>query len=185
MELLAEHRVSFQRANSGDAPELVEMPVIVREAIGGITIEGGRRRVEPVIMDCRLALSLVFFARELHSRGVVAIRHMSVIRPGARVGGTGRISGHARGLAIDVGALVLEGDERLVIEEVWSDRRRGASPCEAQGGDSQELTMLRELACQAAESGLFQVVLTPHFDRAHRNHLHFEVRPDVDWTYLR
>jgi hypothetical protein len=27
-------------------------------------------------------------------------------------------------------------------------------------------------------------VLTPHHDRAHQNHVHLELVPDVDWTYV-
>jgi hypothetical protein len=39
--------------------------------------------------------------------------------------------------------------------------------------------------CQAVENSLFQVVLTPHHDRAHENHVHLELKPEVSWTYVR
>jgi hypothetical protein len=28
-------------------------------------------------------------------------------------------------------------------------------------------------------------VLTPHYNRAHENHVHLEIKPEVDWTYVR
>jgi len=28
-------------------------------------------------------------------------------------------------------------------------------------------------------------VLTPHHDRAHQNHVHLELVPDVPWSYVR
>jgi hypothetical protein len=44
--------------------------------------------------------------------------------------------------------------------------------------------MLREVVCAAAASDLFQVVLTPHHDEHHQNHVHLEVRPNVTWSLL-
>jgi hypothetical protein len=40
---------------------------------------------------------------------------------------------------------------------------------------------LRQLVCAAAESQLFQLILTPNYDRPHRNHFHLEVTPTVRW----
>jgi hypothetical protein len=39
--------------------------------------------------------------------------------------------------------------------------------------------------CEAVERDLFQVVLTPHYDRAHQNHVHLELVPDVEWSFVR
>ena len=44
---------------------------------------------------------------------------------------------------------------------------------------------LRRLVCAAVEADLFQVVLTPHYDHAHQNHVHLELVPDVDWSFVR
>ena len=38
--------------------------------------------------------------------------------------------------------------------------------------------------CDAVERDLFQVVITPHHDRAHQNHVHLELVPEVDWSYV-
>jgi hypothetical protein len=45
--------------------------------------------------------------------------------------------------------------------------------------------LLRSVVCEAIDSQLFQVVLTPHHDRAHENHVHLELKPEVNWTYVR
>jgi hypothetical protein len=44
---------------------------------------------------------------------------------------------------------------------------------------------LRAIVCAAVDKDLFNVVLTPNFNRAHRNHLHLEVTRDVDWFMVR
>ena len=45
--------------------------------------------------------------------------------------------------------------------------------------------MLRGLVCDAIDDALFQVVITPHHDRAHADHVHLELRPEVSWIYVR
>jgi hypothetical protein len=44
--------------------------------------------------------------------------------------------------------------------------------------------LLRKVVCDAVERDLFQVVITPHHDRAHQNHVHLELVPEVDWSYV-
>lgn len=43
---------------------------------------------------------------------------------------------------------------------------------------------MRSAVCAAVQRDLFQIVLTPHHDEAHANHVHLEVRPGVDWVYV-
>jgi hypothetical protein len=124
------------------------------------------------------------WAPALRGAGVARLEHYSIYRPNARVGGSGRRSGHATGLAIDLGELLLDDGRRIVIEEAWTDRRRGVSPCPSRQGDSDDLRLLRDLVCGAYERELFQVALTPHHDEHHENHVHLELRPGVTWSLL-
>ena len=36
----------------------------------------------------------------------------------------------------------------------------------------------------ALEADLFQVVVSPHHNDAHNNHVHLEVRPEVTWRSI-
>lgn len=182
LELLRTHEVDFEQVEAEEA-EGVETPIRLLGPLGGVEISSPGRSVHDVL-DCRLAVALLAWAPALREAGVARIRHMSMYRPHARVRGTGGQSGHSFGLAIDAGAFVLDDGTELVVEEVWTDRRRRAPPCEPGPDDGPDLERLRRLVCTPAESGLFQIVLTPHFDAAHRNHVHLEVRPDVDWSCL-
>ena len=74
-----------------------------------------------------------------------------------------------------------DGSEVEVLT-AWESRARGAAPCEGEHEESERSAALRRLVC--ATGDLFQVVLTPHYDAAHANHVHLELRPDVSWRYL-
>ena len=44
---------------------------------------------------------------------------------------------------------------------------------------------MRSLVCDAAEQKLFQLVLTPHYNDAHANHIHLEVADARDQVFFR
>ncbi len=152
--------------------------------IGDVTIEFvGRNRVHQ-IMDCRLILAIHAWSPVLRAVGVERLRHLSALRPGAITRSTGRASGHSRGLAFDVRHIDFEDGRSVDVLTDWIWRQRGAPPCdpppEPEPPDS---ALMRALVCQAIEAQLFQVVVTPHNDDAHANHLHLEMVPGVDWVW--
>lgn len=175
--------VAFEILDPGEI-EGVGIPIRLAGPLDGVVIETTNRSESHAILDCRLAVALLAWAPQLRAAGITAIRHYSTYRAGARVGGSGRPSGHSHALAIDVGRMD-RGDEHLTILEAWEARAPGVDPCEGPFDESPTSALLRELVCAAVARELFQVVLTPHHDRAHQNHLHLEVRPGVDWTYVR
>ncbi len=136
------------------------------------------------IFDCRLVLAVHAWASELRAAGFVGIEHVSVLRPRARVAATGRVSGHAHALAIDVLRLVRADGTTFGILEDWIVRTHGADPC-APVAEPPEQSRVRRAVCRGVERGLFQIVITPHHDQRHANHLHLEVRPGVDWSVVR
>ena len=53
----------------------------------------------------------------------------------------------------------------------------GAAPQPA----SHDADRLRALLCAAVDARLFNVVLTPNYNRPHKNHFHLEVTAGVAW----
>jgi hypothetical protein len=43
---------------------------------------------------------------------------------------------------------------------------------------------MRKLVCDAARAGLFQTVITPHYNDAHRDHVHLEIDPGDDGHFI-
>jgi hypothetical protein len=167
--------------------EGVDMPIRLEGPVGGVRVEPSSGDAETVhsILDCRLAVALLEWAPDLRSQQVAAIEHVSIYRPGAHVRGSRRTSGHAHGLAIDALHFVLDDGTRLSVLEGWIDRTRGADPCAAREADDPGTARMRAAVCAAVQRDVFQVVLTPHHDAAHANHVHLEVRPGVDWSFVR
>ena len=182
--LLERSRVSYEAVPDREAPRVYE-PVYLRSSLSGVSFAPTHGGDEHSMVDCRLAVALLAWAPILQDAGVVRVEHYSTYRRGARVARTSKSSGHARALAIDAARFHLEDGRVLDVVEDWDERERGGDPCKAGRREDAAGRLLRGVVCEAVERGLFQVVITPHHDRAHQNHVHLELVPDVDWTYVR
>ena len=181
--LLERARVSFENV-PGDAAPQVYAPVYVTSALSGVSFGAHNGLAEQSMLDCRLAVALLAWAPFLQQAGVVRVEHYSTYRPGARVARSSRKSGHARALAIDAARFHLEDGRVLEVDADWDERERGGDPCGERRREDEAGRLLRRVVCDAVQNGLFQVVLTPHHDRAHQNHVHLELVPGVDWSYV-
>jgi len=135
----------------------------------GVSLRQSVMAVEPAAtLSCPFALAWVEFDDRVIQPA--AIRHFgrparTVRQIGAyscrnRSGGSGRLSQHASGLAIDIAGFEIEGGPRVTVKEHWRDPGpRGR--------------FLREVARGACES--FSVVLTPNHDVWHADHFHFDL----------
>lgn len=163
----------------------VRWPIRLTGPIGSVVFEPSDPNETFAVLDCRLALALNEWAGELRRAGVRRVGYYSMYRPFARVAGGKRVSGHAHGMAIDAARFTLKNGEVLNVLEDWEGRDRGEAPCPQRSDESSGGRLLRAITCEAADRNLFQVVLTPHYNSAHDNHVHLEIKPDVDWTYVR
>jgi hypothetical protein len=76
------------------------------------------------------------------------------------------VSEHSFANAIDISAFVFQGGRRVSVERDWVRAERPA-------GSSAAL-FLRRVTRRLFDEHVFSVVLTPSFDRHHRNHLHLD-----------
>ena len=181
---LVAHGVAFDRVRAADA-DGVRMPVRLRGPLDGVEVTARGKRRSNAILDCRLALALLSWAPTLRRAGITRIEHYSIYRPGAHVAGSGRESGHARGMAIDAARFYLRNGTALDVLNDWEERDRGGAPCPKRSDEAWPSRLLRSVVCDAVDHKLFQIVITPHHDRAHGNHVHLERKPEVSWTYVR
>jgi hypothetical protein len=144
------------------------------------------------VFDCRLALALSDFSRVLKAHDVDQARMFSAFRPSRHVHDGDEGARHAGGLAIDIarfGKKLAPGETER--DRVWLDvlhdfhGRIGAPVCGAGAAPPFPATKaareIRSIACEAADQHFFTSILTPNYDRAHRNHFHMEVTPNVRW----
>jgi hypothetical protein len=181
--LLDRAGVAFESVPEDAAPQ-VYAPVYVTSTLSGVSFGPHNGLSEHGMVDCRLAVALLAWAPFLQRAGVVRVEHFSTYRPGARVARSSRKSGHARAMAIDAARFQLEDGRVLEVDADWDERERGGEPCGERRREDDNGSLLRRVVCDAVQHGLFQVVLTPHHDRAHQNHVHLELVPGVDWSYV-
>jgi len=182
--LLERSRVQFE-AVPGDAAPRVHEPVYLLSPLSGVSFGPKNGITEHGMVDCRLALALLAWAPILEGAGVVKVEHYSTYRPGARVARTSKSSGHSRAMAIDAARFHLRNGQVLDVDMDWDERERGGDPCKLRKREDDAGKLLRRVVCEAVAQDLFQVVITPHHDRAHQNHVHLELVPDVDWSFVR
>jgi hypothetical protein len=174
----------FTHLPSAAAPG-VHWPIRLRGPVHGVQFEPLDPDPVFTILDCRLGLSLAAWARDLRRAGVRRVDYYSMYRPGARIGGDRAASSHAYGMAIDAARFTLDSGVTLDVQEDWEGRKRGQSPCPVRTDESRGSRLLRSVTCSGIDRGLFQIALTPHYNKAHENHVHLERKPEVDWTYVR
>lgn len=124
-------------------------------------------------LTCRMALALARFeqlaqeeaAKELGST-IVRFTHVGTYscRKMARFDW---VSEHSYANAIDLQALTLASGKRLTVEKSFGALDTGPKTPEAR--------FLRKLANRAFDEELFSVVLTPYWDKLHRDHLHLDL----------
>ena len=120
-------------------------------------------------MRCGLARNFVGWAREsampaarqMLGSDLVKIESMGTYACRNTIGtASARLSGHAVANAVDVSGFVLANGRRITVETGW------------RGGDPQSQAFLR--ATHDAGCRRFGTVLSPDYNAAHYNHLHFE-----------
>jgi hypothetical protein len=181
---LGRRNISFERVPEARG---VVAPLRLTGPLSGVTfrsnLPASKARTSPYdIYDCRLVLALDDFAGILVKHDIVEVVHLSVYRPvSPKVGLKGAGRRHSGALAIDAAIFKTRDGRSLSVEKDFHPRRIGARPCPA----PKDASELRKIACEANEARLFNVLLTPDFNWAHRNHFHLEVTANVRWTLVR
>lgn len=180
---LDRRHVSYSRV--GEARGVIA-PLRLTGPLSGVTFRSQlpakmRASATMEIYDCRLVLALDDFAKMLAAHDIVEVIHLSVYRPvSSKVPLKGAGRRHGGALAIDAAIFKTKDGRSLSVEKDFHGRI-GARPCPAPAS----ATELHKIACEANDARLFNVLLTPDYNWAHRNHFHMEVTAGVRWTLVR
>lgn len=167
----------------------VATPLRVAGPISGVTF-----RVPPVkstfgVLDCRQALLWIETAPIWAEHQIESIRIDNFYRNGARIR-AGKKSQHAYGLAADIVAVTLKDGREVEVEQdflgalgepVCGPRARVVAPPGTTPDHLDKAIRLRNLVCDLARRGAFHHMLTPNYNAAHRDHLHFDLQRDNRW----
>jgi hypothetical protein len=167
----------------------VAAPVRLTGALHGVTFAADVADKEVAttpyaIVDCRLVLALDDFAALLAKHDVVKVRHYSMYRPPPKDWPADKVgTRHDGALAIDAArfsrsdgtSLDVVKDFHGAIDDATCGS--GARPHPA----TDAAIELRAILCEAVDARLFNVVLTPNYNKEHHNHFHLEVTAGVKW----
>ena len=136
------------------------------------------------LADCRLVLALDDFAAILATHNIVRVRHYSIYRPPPKSWPDDKEGTRYDGaMAIDAAHFVNKDGKSLDVIKHFHGAI-GAKTCgEGAAPDpvTAEATELRAILCEAVAAHLFNVVLTPNYNKPHNNHFHLEVTAGVKW----
>ena len=136
------------------------------------------------LADCRLVLSLDDLAAILKQHDVVEVRHYSMYRPPpASWPEDRRGARHNGGLALDAARFVGKDGSVLDVDKHFHGAigAKTCGPGAAPRPATAEAVKLRAILCEVVDRRLFNVVLTPNYNRPHKNHFHLEVTEGVTW----
>ncbi len=171
------------------APSGVRAPIRLSAPLHGVFVHSALPPAERSssmyeLLDARLALALDDFCALLERHEVVELVHYTMYRPGASPRADSDLlpTRHPGGLAIDVGALRKRDGTWLDVGQHWQSDigRKTCGP----GAKQQKGPLAEELVgivCEAAGARLFHYMLTPHYDAAHHDHVHLEIKPSGRW----
>jgi hypothetical protein len=172
----------------------IDAPVTLEGDLRGVRFEFAYtlpQKSKKRILDCRLLLALDDFATIANAQQIAVVRYNSAYR-----GRWARVRGqrHVAGVAIDIVEFVKRDGEVLNVLRDFKGDGIGTNTCsvpttikarfktkprtKALGPKAIEL---RNLICTLDSARIFNLVLTPHYDRRHRDHFHLEVRRGIRW----
>jgi len=173
---LGRWKTSFKRVG---AHKGIATPVRVIGPIEGVTFRVPGEKSKFGVLDCRLALTLVEFARFLGPRDVTDVVVDNFYRINARLPSSrSKRSQHAYGLAIDLRSFRLADGRVWDVEKDWgaSTDTEACGPAATLVNPTQHPEGLRNLVCELFAEQIFSPHLTPSYAAAHRNHLHLDIK---------
>ena len=168
----------------GPAIGTVDTPVRLTGPLRGVRFEfayASNKKTKADVLDCRLLLALDDLAGIAAEHSIATLRYNSIYRRrgASRKGGVR----HPAGVAMDVIELVKRDGQLLNVEHDFESAGVGAPTCgeRAKKTTAPKASSLREFICAVDRARLFNLLLTPHYDRHHKDHVHFEVRRGIRW----
>ncbi|MBZ0232832.1 MAG: extensin family protein [Deltaproteobacteria bacterium] len=136
-------------------------------------------------MDCSLARSLVLAAPHLRSRGIVEVADIGVYNYRCIGGGTppdcpNGISQHAYAKGIDIAGVEDAQGTFYSVNDDWVIDPSTEKTCEAATSNEKD-AFLHELICAIKADKVWNIVLTPNYNDAHRNHFHVDLTTGSDF----
>jgi hypothetical protein len=155
----------------------VPTPIELTGAIQGIRFHS-MHADRGIVISCELATRLVDMVTVLQRHNITAVDVISSYREEPRE------SFHTMGLALDVNRFRTQEGGLLSVENDFAVTP-AFETCSAPSPTTPSAQRLIAIACDLADTGKFSSVLTPNYNVGHRDHFHFDIRPDDPRIFVR
>lgn len=150
----------------------VDDPIIVSGAINGVTYRYYNQNSPGTMsMACDLALALYRAGEVLKEYDIDDVRHIGTFNC-RTISGTSTLSKHSHGTAVDFYGFETKSGESLVFERDWQHNTTNPTNSKAR--------RLYEIAQKWHANRVFNIILTPNYNRAHDNHIHADLTPGAN-----
>jgi hypothetical protein len=161
----------------------IDAPVRLEGALAGVVFrfahEVASEPHEAPVLDCRLLLALDDLATVAREQGFSELHYNRIYRGrGGRPGWR-----HPAGVAIDIVAVRSREHGLLKVEQHFKGEGIGSRTCVEKRPQPREerARELRSFVCRVHDAHIFNLLLTPHYDKRHSDHFHLEVRRGIKW----
>jgi hypothetical protein len=172
----------------GDPAQGVGDPIVLDVPVNGMSYRYSANtspRTAFSVMSCELAVSLAKAAPMLRARDIVEVVDIGVynyrcIGEGTPPDCPQGMSQHAYAQAIDIAGFTDDLGTFYSVNDDWVIDPDSEATCEAAtvaGADA----FLHETICELKHAGVWNIVLTPNYNAAHRNHFHVDLTPGSDF----
>lgn len=159
----------------------VSDPVTVTVPINGLSYRYGSRESPRAafFMDCALALSLARAAPMLRARDVIEVVDYGVYNYRCIGGGTppdcpNGVSQHAYARGIDIAGFTTSTGDYYSVNDDWVIDPDGEDTCSATTENERD-AFLHQAICELKQAAVWNIVLTPNYNDAHRDHFHVDL----------
>jgi hypothetical protein len=185
---LALYQIAF---TVGPERQGVVDPVTAEVPINGLgyRVLGSNDPRPTLFADCTLILSLARAAAIMRARDIVEVADLGVYNFRCIGGGTppdcpNGISQHAFATAIDIAGVTDRNGEFFSVNDDWIIDPDTEDTCATPSEPGKD-QFLHDLICELKAASTWNIVLTPNYNDAHRNHFHVDLTPDSDFIEKR
>lgn len=170
---------------TGPASQGIADPITVQLPLNGVgfRVSGNTTPRKTLYGDCALMKSLAQAAPIMRRHAVKEVVDMGIYNyrciDQSKTPPNCSLSQHAYAKAIDIAELVTTDDTHFSVLKDWVIDTTG-STCEATTENAKD-ALLHRLICELKAADVWNIVLTPNYNTAHRNHFHVDLTNGSDF----
>ena len=156
-------------------------PVTVSSPIRGVKFRYvASSTTSPILGNCQLFVKLAAAADKMKAWGVSEFTHIGTYNY-RTISGSSKLSQHALGMAIDIAGFRTTGGVYYSIANNSHFVKNTASATCSQTRTTAGDKLFKGWACDTKAADIFNIMLTPNYNSAHRDHFHVDLTPGSDF----